>query len=69
LAQQVLVRFVRRDGEWAPDPATRSPGRGAYLCSPSCAERVLKNRRYPGLSAAARAAFASEALRSPQTKV
>jgi predicted RNA-binding protein YlxR (DUF448 family) len=37
---------------WVADPERRKPGRGAYLCSPACARRVLKNRRYPGLAAA-----------------
>jgi predicted RNA-binding protein YlxR (DUF448 family) len=59
-AQRVLVRFVRdadareREPAWERDPpGKRRPGRGAYLCSAPCGARVAKNRRYPGLSAAA----------------
>ncbi|MBV8152746.1 MAG: DUF448 domain-containing protein [Candidatus Eremiobacteraeota bacterium] len=56
--QSAMVRFVRRDGggggEWSADRGRRSEGRGAYLCSAQCAGRVAKNKRYPGLAAAAR---------------
>lgn len=48
-----LLRFVRSpDGQWTPDPATRREGRGAYLCSPQCVERVKKNKKYKGLGSA-----------------
>jgi len=50
LAQAGLRRFVRRTDGWQADAARRSDGRGVYLCSPACAERVAKNKRYPGLS-------------------
>jgi hypothetical protein len=41
--------------DWRVDAGrSRAPGRGAYLCSAACAGRVVKNRRYPGLAAAAR---------------
>jgi predicted RNA-binding protein YlxR (DUF448 family) len=33
----------------------RAEGRGAYLCSALCAGRVAKNKRFPGLAAAAAA--------------
>jgi predicted RNA-binding protein YlxR (DUF448 family) len=55
-AQSELVRFVRAAGAWQPDPPSarrKQPGRGAYLCSPACAERAAKNKRYPGLGVAA----------------
>lgn len=46
-----LLRFVRGgDGEWVLDRAARRDGRGAYLCSAQCAERVKKNKRYKGLA-------------------
>ncbi len=50
-----MVRFTRGGphGAWMPDGPSRLPGRGAYLCSPKCAARVAKNKRYPGLAAAA----------------
>jgi len=53
--QRALVRFVRSPAGWEPDATTRRKraGRGAYLCSAACAERARKNRRYPGLGAAA----------------
>ncbi len=50
LAQAALRRFVRRSDGWQADPGRRSDGRGVYLCSAACAERVAKNKRYPGLS-------------------
>lgn len=65
LPQAALRRFVRAAGgpppAWRPDPPRRrSPGRGAYLCSDACAQRVKKNKRYPGLwQSAAEADFAS----------
>ena len=47
-----LLRFVRDgSGGWSADPAARRDGRGAYLCSALCAERVKKNKRYKGLAA------------------
>jgi hypothetical protein len=49
-----LKRFVRTASGWRPDRgARRQAGRGAYLCSQRCAERAAKNKRYPGLGAAA----------------
>ncbi|MFN2459316.1 MAG: YlxR family protein [Candidatus Velthaea sp.] len=48
--QPALRRFVRGAGGWLADRDRRSDGRGAYLCSRNCAERVAKNKRYPGLS-------------------
>ncbi len=48
-AQSTLRRFTRRDGRWVADGGNRNDGRGAYLCSRACAERVAKNKRYPGL--------------------
>jgi len=56
--QAALVRFVRpAGGGWGLDAAPRrAAGRGAYLCSQPCAQRVAKNKRYPGLAEAARAA-------------
>lgn len=52
-AQPTLRRFVRRPDGWVGDGPRRSDGRGAYLCSRKCAERVAKNKRYPGLSSEA----------------
>jgi predicted RNA-binding protein YlxR (DUF448 family) len=52
--QQGLHRFVRStEGAWAEATLPRSSGRGAYLCSLACAQRVMKNKKYPGLGAAA----------------
>jgi predicted RNA-binding protein YlxR (DUF448 family) len=53
--QHELQRFVRSGATWNADPPDkpRQPGRGAYLCSSGCAARTAKNKRYPGLSAAA----------------
>ncbi|TAM58094.1 DUF448 domain-containing protein [bacterium] len=51
--QAALVRFVRGDAGWVIDLYRRAPGRGVYLCSAVCGTRVAKNKRYPGLSAAA----------------
>jgi predicted RNA-binding protein YlxR (DUF448 family) len=48
--QPALRRFTRRTGRWVADGGSRGPGRGAYLCSRRCAERVAKNKRYPGFS-------------------
>jgi predicted RNA-binding protein YlxR (DUF448 family) len=46
-----LLRFVRDSaGAWSADPAARRDGRGAYLCSAQCLERVKKNKRYKGLA-------------------
>jgi len=48
-----MLRFVREDGgAWAADPAARRSGRGAYLCSPQCMERLKKNTKYRGLMSA-----------------
>ena len=51
--QATLLRFVRDPAGWRADEGVRSAGRGAYLCSRACAARVAKNKRYPGLAAAA----------------
>jgi predicted RNA-binding protein YlxR (DUF448 family) len=48
--QPSLRRFTRRDSRWVADTGKRKEGRGAYLCSRECAQRVAKNKRYPGLS-------------------
>ncbi|HTJ27329.1 MAG TPA: YlxR family protein [Candidatus Limnocylindria bacterium] len=48
--QTTLRRFTRHDGRWTVDRGKRAEGRGAYLCSRACAERVAKNKRYPGFS-------------------
>ncbi|MBC5829731.1 MAG: DUF448 domain-containing protein [Candidatus Eremiobacteraeota bacterium] len=49
-----MVRFVRREQTWIANPeGNKLDGRGAYLCSPQCARRVTKNKRYPGLASAA----------------
>jgi predicted RNA-binding protein YlxR (DUF448 family) len=50
-----MRRFVRGEArEWRTDDAKRLPGRGVYLCSsPACVLRAEKNRRFPGLAAAA----------------
>ena len=48
--QPVLRRFTRQADRWIADGAKRSAGRGAYLCSRACAQRVAKNKRYPGFS-------------------
>jgi len=52
--QPALVRFVRRESGWQRDAEKhRAPGRGAYLCSQRCAERVARNKRFAGLAPAA----------------
>ena len=48
-----MVRFVRTESSWTPDAGRRQEGRGAYLCSNKCAQRVVKNKRFPGLASAA----------------
>ncbi|MBV8197544.1 MAG: DUF448 domain-containing protein [Candidatus Eremiobacteraeota bacterium] len=51
-----MLRFVRTSSGWRPDqPGSRhkQSGRGVYLCSNECAQRARKNKRYPGLGAAA----------------
>ena len=50
LPQPVLRRFSRQDGRWIADGGKRHTGRGVYLCSRACAQRVAKNKRYPGFS-------------------
>jgi len=52
-AQEALRRFTRVVEGWAADSGKRRTGRGAYLCSRECAQRVAKNKRYPGLSSEA----------------
>jgi predicted RNA-binding protein YlxR (DUF448 family) len=51
--QPALRRFVRHGARWLADRSKRQDGRGAYLCSPDCAQRVAKNKRYPGFSSEA----------------
>jgi len=53
LPQTALRRFILRDGCWLADESKRQDGRGAYLCSRECAQRVAKNKRYPGFSSEA----------------
>ncbi|MHB8703907.1 MAG: DUF448 domain-containing protein [Candidatus Tyrphobacter sp.] len=56
LPQAGLVRFVHEAAGWHADAAgtrRRRPGRGVYLCSRACGERVARNRRYPGLASTA----------------
>jgi predicted RNA-binding protein YlxR (DUF448 family) len=48
--QPALRRFTRLEGRWVSDAGKRHEGRGVYLCSRECAQRVAKNKRYPGLS-------------------
>jgi predicted RNA-binding protein YlxR (DUF448 family) len=48
--QPALRRFTRQAGRWIADGDKRGDGRGAYLCSRACAQRVAKNKRYPGFS-------------------
>jgi predicted RNA-binding protein YlxR (DUF448 family) len=48
--QPVLRRFTRHDGRWIADSGQRNHGRGVYLCSRECAQRVAKNKRYTGFS-------------------
>ena len=44
-AKQDLLRVVAQDGALVPDPAGRSPGRGAYLHrSTACLEAALRRR-------------------------
>jgi uncharacterized protein len=45
-----LMRFVHGEGGWAADPSGQGAGRGAYLCSPECAQAVKKNKRYRALA-------------------
>jgi predicted RNA-binding protein YlxR (DUF448 family) len=54
-AQSELARFVRTPDGWrrVVDRRRKQAGRGAYLCSAACAALACKNRRYPGLGAAA----------------
>ena len=54
-ADSFAIRACARAG-WRPirrSARRKQPGRGAYLCSPACAERAAKNKRYPGLGVAA----------------
>ena len=54
--QARLLRFVRSTEGWKADregKKGKQPGRGTYLCSGECAEKVAKNRKYPGLASAA----------------
>jgi len=50
-----MQRYVRQGPrDWRADTGKkRMPGRGVYLCSAECARRVEKNKKYPGLAAAA----------------
>jgi len=50
----VLLRFVHAAaGDWEADPRNRLPGRGVYLCSQACIQRLKKNKRYRTLSTTA----------------
>jgi hypothetical protein len=42
MAKADLRRVVVVDGLVSADPAQRRPGRGAYLCSRTCAEQALR---------------------------
>jgi len=51
---QRFVRIGTGRPVWAPDRGgKRQPGRGVYLCAAECARRVEKNKKFPGLAAAA----------------
>jgi predicted RNA-binding protein YlxR (DUF448 family) len=50
--QAALARFTH-GARWQRDGTRRAPGRGAYLCSRSCAERALRNKRFAALAKAA----------------
>ncbi|MET0602575.1 MAG: YlxR family protein [Baekduia sp.] len=39
-----LLRLVAVAGRVEVDPAATMPGRGAYVCSPECAEQAVKRR-------------------------
>ena len=70
--QAKMVRFVRSPGGWNADPAGergRQPGRGAYLCSDACGAAASKNKRYPGLAAAAAECGLIKARRMDDTNV
>lgn len=67
-----LARFVSRRAsaaaeqsqpagppQWVADASGSLPGRGAYICSAQCAERVKKNKRYRSLSVAATMEYAN----------
>ena len=48
-----MLRFVRDGGgAWSVDAAARRTGRGAYLCSAQCMERLKKNTKYRGILSA-----------------
>jgi predicted RNA-binding protein YlxR (DUF448 family) len=42
-AKPDLLRVVRVDGRVQADPEQRMPGRGAYVCDRTCAERALRH--------------------------
>ena len=47
-AKSDLLRVVAVDGEIVADPASRSPGRGAYLhLSLDCLEQARRRRAFP----------------------
>ncbi len=50
-----MRRFVRHSEGWRADGQGKQAGRGAYLCSHACAEKVIKNKRFPGLANIAQA--------------
>jgi predicted RNA-binding protein YlxR (DUF448 family) len=67
-----LARFVTRPSspasqesqppgpsQWVADASGTLPGRGAYICSAQCAERVKKNKRYRALSVVATMEYAN----------
>jgi predicted RNA-binding protein YlxR (DUF448 family) len=41
-----LHRFALDGDRVVPDPAARRPGRGAYICSPTCLEQALRTRAF-----------------------
>jgi predicted RNA-binding protein YlxR (DUF448 family) len=41
-AKSELLRVVLVDGRVQADPAQRLPGRGAYVCDRTCAERAVQ---------------------------
>jgi predicted RNA-binding protein YlxR (DUF448 family) len=45
-AKSELLRVAVVDGRVQADPAQRLPGRGAYVCDRSCAERAVRRRAF-----------------------
>jgi predicted RNA-binding protein YlxR (DUF448 family) len=50
-----MRRFIRTGPRsWQADSGRKKqPGRGVYVCSAECGKRVEKNKKFPGLAAAA----------------